>query len=210
MSLWYLPYIEDLHNTVLRDEHLGTQILDTYGILRYSHVAWAVEIDSIIDILGDSDRGHYLPVVRRQIPLIVQRLLPGNLTTWQSFLFAISALSHLEFVPGYLENRMLNDRLHAEALSTLSKIVEHRDAHETARHPVCQFYRKPPPYKPAHPAPTPTHSPLLQQPIPSLPLPVPAPQESLTPSETHTPFHNTTSKTQQPLPDTYCPITGRV
>ena len=97
---WPLPVIvepsreellEKLSQTILPAEDVGI-LTERDGDRVYTHVVWAEEIRALVDILDDA-KGHLIPQVRRSLPLAVRLTLPTNLTTWSSFLTAVTSLS---------------------------------------------------------------------------------------------------------------------
>ena len=97
---WPLPTIvepsreellEKLNQTRLEIEEVGTMI-ERDGDRVYSHVVWAEAVKALIDVLDDT-KGHLIPQVRRNLPLAIRLILPTNLTTWNAFLAAVSAIS---------------------------------------------------------------------------------------------------------------------
>lgn len=155
---WPMPFVVEpsreelltrLRTMVLKEEDLGVLMGDEDKV--YSHVAWADEVRSLTDALEDGE-GYLIPDVRRQIPLALRRILPGNLITWTAFLTAVSTIS-LDRLTDELE---AEDRLKFLGLATLAgtdgntheRVLEERvvkeevlskDTQQTPRL-VCQFY----------------------------------------------------------------------
>jgi hypothetical protein len=97
---WPLPVVvepsreellEKLNQTRLEEEEVGV-MMERDGDKVYTHVVWAEEIRALTDALDDT-KGHLIPQVRRNLPLAVRLTLPTNLTTWSSFLTAVTQLS---------------------------------------------------------------------------------------------------------------------
>lgn len=97
---WPLPAIvepsreellEKLSQTKLDIDEVGVMI-ERDGDRIYTHVAWAEEVKALIDVLDDT-KGHLIPQVRRSLPLAIRLTLPSNLTSWETFLAAVSSLS---------------------------------------------------------------------------------------------------------------------
>ena len=83
--------LEKLSQTKLESDEVGV-MKERDGDRVYMHVIWAEETKAIIDMLDDT-KGHLIPQVRRGLPLAVRLTLPTNLTTWDTFLAAVSSLS---------------------------------------------------------------------------------------------------------------------
>ena len=83
--------LEKLSQTKLESDEVGV-MKERDGDRVYTHVIWAEETKAIIDMLDDT-KGHLIPQVRRGLPLAVRLTLPTNLTTWDTFLAAVSSLS---------------------------------------------------------------------------------------------------------------------
>jgi hypothetical protein len=97
---WPLPTIiepsreellEKLTQTTLPTEEIGV-MMERDGDRVYSHVVWAEEIRALVDMLDDT-KGHLIPQVRRSLPLAIRLTLPTSLTTWDTFLAAVTSLS---------------------------------------------------------------------------------------------------------------------
>lgn len=83
--------LQKLDQTRLSAEEVGTMI-ERDGDKIYSHVVWAEEVKALVDVLDDA-KGHLIPQVRRNLPLTIRLILPTNLTTWSTFLTAITSIS---------------------------------------------------------------------------------------------------------------------
>lgn len=83
--------LEQLNQTKLAAEDVGVMV-EKDGDKVYTHVVWAEEIRALIDRLDDT-KGHLIPQVRRNLPLIIRLTLPTNLITWNTFLTAVVSLS---------------------------------------------------------------------------------------------------------------------
>ena len=97
---WPLPTIvepsreellQKLDQTRLTKEEVGTTI-ERDGDRVYTHVAWAEEVKTLIDVLDDAE-GYLIPQVRRNLPLIIRLILPTNLNNWSAFLAAVTSIS---------------------------------------------------------------------------------------------------------------------
>lgn len=97
---WPLPIIvepsckgllEKLSQTRLTTEDVG-MMMEQDGDKVYSHVVWAEEVRALVDILDDA-KGHLIPQVRCDLPLLIRLTLPTGLDDWNMFLTAVTSLS---------------------------------------------------------------------------------------------------------------------
>jgi hypothetical protein len=97
---WPLPTIvepsreellEKLDQTKLTTEDVGIMV-ERDGDKVYTHVVWAEQVRALVDVLDDA-KGHLIPQVKRNLPLSIRLTLPTNLTTWNTFLAAVTSLS---------------------------------------------------------------------------------------------------------------------
>ena len=58
----------------------------------YTHVVWAEEVKALVNVLDDA-KGHLIPQFRCNLPLTIRLILPENLTTWSTFLTAVTSIS---------------------------------------------------------------------------------------------------------------------
>lgn len=133
-----------LRATRLEEENLGVLMGDEDKI--YSHVAWADEIRTLTDALED-DKGHLISEVRRQLPLTVRRILPGNLTTWSAFLTAVESIS----LDRLADEREAEERSQRSIVETLSGMGLSSTNNADPRNPK---FTRTTPYSPQAPPPT--------------------------------------------------------
>ena len=115
---WPLPtIIEPTREELLEKLSLTKLEIEDIGVMKerdgdkvYSHVVWAEEVKALIDVLDDA-KGHLIPQVRRGLPLTVRLTLPSNLTTWDSFLAAVTSLSMDRLADQQENTEMIRDTI---------------------------------------------------------------------------------------------------
>lgn len=194
---WPLPTIVEptrdelmarLHNTKLEESQLGCLIGDEDKV--YSHIKWAADIRVLTDALED-DKGNLIHDVRRGLPLLVRRLLPASgMSTWATFLAAITTLS-IERIEDELESearfRQLAQVQSQDWQKDISTLTSQFQSSAIVRSPARAL---PPSYQPR-----PTYAGYLQpQQQPALPIPQMLQRQApphMTPGNHATPRQNT-------------------
>jgi hypothetical protein len=202
---WPLPTIvepsreellEKLNQTRLETDDIGT-VIERDGDHIYTHVAWAEDVKALVDVLDDA-KGHLIPQVRRNLPLAIRLTLPTNLTSWNTFLAAITSIS----MDRLADQRENTEDIRDKIMQTMGLTVRQQQQQPynvnalTTRLSATNFYspaRFTPPITPKTPAPQTNATP-----VPLTPNTVRQPYTPM-PWNTRAPMTPTNQRFNQPL-----------
>ena len=91
-----VPSMEELQTKLyemkLTEEELGQKIGDSEDDQMWSHVDWALRVQTFAEDIGD-DKGMLIPIARTNLPIALGTLLPNDISTWQIFTDGVRGVS---------------------------------------------------------------------------------------------------------------------